>query len=241
MGGLIMQRIFILLFCFALLACASTPKPTQEQLCIEAEKDKALAKTVLTYDKLQAVRYAMEAQKICPTPVNSAYLAFINSEAGMIDMGVLWAQHAMKQDSNNVEVLTLSSWAYVKAEKYNDAIALLGRALNYAPKDANARQSLAEIYLMQREMQKAEVEFLKNIQNNPTYSPSYYFVGKLYMDEYFDFEKANEYLSGYAILDMSNSYGLLPDTKKRLTELKSKIKEQDAEEAKKSKPKDQSF
>jgi tetratricopeptide (TPR) repeat protein len=138
-------------------------------------------------------------------------------------------------------VLTLSSWAYVKAEKYNDAIALLGRALNYAPKDANARQSLAEIYLMQREMQKAEVEFLKNIQNNPTYSPSYYFVGKLYMDEYFDFEKANEYLSGYAILDMSNSYGLLPDTKKRLTELKSKIKEQDAEEAKKSKPKDQSF
>jgi hypothetical protein len=104
MGGLIMQRIFILLFCFALLACASTPKPTQEQLCIEAEKDKALAKTVLTYDKLQAVRYAMEAQKICPTPVNSAYLAFINSEAGMIDMGVLWAQHAMKQDSNNVEV-----------------------------------------------------------------------------------------------------------------------------------------
>ncbi|MEW6214673.1 MAG: tetratricopeptide repeat protein [Nitrospirota bacterium] len=114
---------------------------------------------------------------------------------------------------------------YFKAGKHNDAIIMLGQALHLDPNHALARQVLGEVYLLQRELKKAEMEFLKNILNNPDFAKTYYFLGKLYMDELLDYERATEYLAKYKLLDLNNSFGYLDDTNKRLKKLKELFKQ----------------
>ena len=114
-----------------------------------------------------------------------------------------------------IRLLDRAAFCYYLQARYNDAILLLGRSLSNQPTDFVAREMLAQIYIVQRELRKGEDELLKNIRNNPNFSMSYYTLGKLYMDELSDYGKAHDYLDKYISMESNSNSFKLKDAKKR--------------------------
>jgi len=220
-----MKNTILLILCLFLLSCASGPKMTLKEKCSKVTKAREMAISVLAIDLTQAAKYATEAVRLCPNGINFAVAGYIDAKKGWLDLGVQMAREGWKLEPQNPDVLTYCGLTYAEAGKFDQAISFLGKALNYRPKDPLARETLAEIYIVRRELAKAEVELLKNINNNPTFPKSYYFLGKLYMDEMLEPEKAFNFLSKYLLLDAQNVYGYVEDTRRRLVELKQTMQE----------------
>lgn len=211
------KKLMLLILSLVLMSCA-TPMSMEEK-CKKADQYMDMARVAEPTNLNLAIKHTLEAVKLCPTGLKYAYMAKLDADKGYYDIAVKVAEAALKREPDDASVLTLVGQTYFKVGKNNEAIPVLGKALLYEPNNALARNTLATIYLIQRDFKKAENEFLKNTQNNPQYTISYYMLGKLYMDELDDQQKAYEYLSKFMALEKGYS-AITKDARERINKLK---------------------
>jgi len=196
---------------------------TREEKCKKADKFLSMAALVENTNPQLAIKHTLDAIDLCPNGMKYAYLGILYKRLGNNEEANKNSEIALGMEPNNVFVLDRVAFLYYSSAKYNEAILLLGRALSIQPNDAFAREILATIYIIQRELKKGESELLKNILNNPNFALSYYTLGKLYMDELTDHEKAHEYLSKHLSLEKDHKAFSFMDAQKRLETLKNRM------------------
>ena len=160
-----MKKVALFLVCFLIVSCATKPKLTKQEKCKMADKKLDLAMSIEGTDDKLSLKYALESVLLCPSSSNCAYVAYLDAKRGWYKKAIQFADLALQGTPTDSKTLTYAAIAYGKAGEFSKATSTLGKALHFHPKDPFARQSLAEIYIMQREIKKAEIELLKNISS----------------------------------------------------------------------------
>lgn len=220
-----LKKIIVLLVFMVLTVSCSTLRMSQAEKCKKADQLMGMAQLVQNTNPKLAIKHTIDAIELCPNGTRYAYLSLIYSQTGKSEESVRAAEIALRMEPNNPYVLDRAAFCYYLQNRYNDAILLFGRSLSIQPTGFFAREVLAQIYIVQRELRKAEDELLKNIRHNPNYPLSYYTLGKLYMDELTDFGKAHDYLDKYISIESNSDAFWLKDAKKRIELLDSRTSE----------------
>ncbi|MHA2217494.1 MAG: tetratricopeptide repeat protein [Candidatus Hodarchaeales archaeon] len=227
-----MKRVLIVTAFIILTSCASTQQ-VQYNNCLKANQKTNTAYKIVTTDLQLAYEETKEAVRLCPTSENTALLGYIYGLNGQKEDAKKWAdtslRYSMSDPSKTSGILTLIGFTYQNIGEYDKSITYLGRALNHNPNNNMARNALGNIYLIQRELEKAELEYLKILNNDPNFAFANYNLGKLYMDEYLRYKESEGYLQRYIILDANNLQNktYVDDAKKRLERLNELIKASD--------------
>ena len=220
-----LKRITVLLVFMALIISCSTIMMSQDEKCKKADQLISMAGLVQNTNPKLTIKHTLDAIELCPNGVRYAYLSSVYLQMGKSEDALSASEIALRMEPNNPFVLDRAAFCYYGQARYNDAILLLGRSLSNQPTDFVAREMLARIYIVQRELRKGEDELLKNIRSNPNFSLSYYSLGKLYMDELSDYGKAHDYLDKYISMESNSNSFELKDAKKRIEILDSKMSE----------------
>lgn len=211
-----MKKIYVL-FLFGLLSflVACAPRMTVQQKCFKSEEIMAAANATAATNVKSAIEQTQKAIELCPDGGKYGYLGTLEVRQGQFDKAFKYADEALKLQPNHPAVLDVVGWIYFAAGKYDESINFIGRALLYDPNNVRARMLLADIYIVKRDLTKAENEYLKVIQIEPSFATVYYNLGKLYMDELSKRDDAEALLSKYVSLNTANPQSVA-DARKRL-------------------------
>ena len=126
-------------------------------------------------------------------------------EQELYEKSMLAHKHAVKFNSNNVDLLWNLGIAYSDLEDYDSAIETYKKAIEINPNDSELWSDLGDTYGDAERYDDAINSFNKSIEQDPNSTYSYAMLAIIYDRELKDYDKAIEYWK--IVLSQESSYG----------------------------------